>query len=71
MQADMEDLVTRLEEYRLEHKLPQEDLAKKLGVAFSTVNRWFNRKTKPNQIQEYHIRKLLKRGRGKSNEAEA
>lgn len=60
MQADMEDLVTRLEKYRLEHKLPQEDLAKKLGVAFSTVNRWFNRKTKPNKIQEYHILKLLK-----------
>ena len=67
----MENLVTRLEEYRLKYKIPQEDLAKKLGVAFSTVNRWFNRKTKPNQIQEYHIRKLLKQVRGKSNEAES
>lgn len=60
MQVGMEDLVARLEEYRLEHRIPQEDLAKKLAVAFSTVNRWFNRKTKPNKIQEYHILKLLK-----------
>jgi len=63
MQADMEDLVARLEQYRLEHRIPQEDLAKKLGVAFSTVNRWFNRKTTPNKIQEYHIKKLLKKRR--------
>jgi len=60
MQANMDDLVARLEQYRLEHRIPQEDLAKKLGVAFSTVNRWFNRKTKPNKIQEHHIKKLLK-----------
>lgn len=59
MQVTMEDLVTRLEEYRLEHRIPQEDLAKKLGVAFSTVNRWFNRKTRPNKIQQYHIKKLI------------
>ena len=60
MQADMEDLVTRLEKYRLEHKIPQEELAKKLGVAFSTVNRWINGKTRPNKIQTYHIQKLLR-----------
>lgn len=56
------DLIRRLEIYRLENKLPQEELAKKLGVAFSTVNRWLNRKSKPGTIQSYHIEKLLKEG---------
>ncbi len=54
------DIVKRLEAYRLEHKIPQEKLAEKLGVAFSTVNRWFNGKSRPNKIQQYHIEKLLK-----------
>lgn len=55
------DLIKRLETYRLENKIPQEKIAKKLGVAFSTVNRWINGKAKPNKIQSYHIEKLLKR----------
>jgi len=64
MQADMDDAVTRLEKYRLEHKIPQEDLAKKLGVAFSTVNRWLNRKTRPSKTQHHHIKKLLQQKGG-------
>ena len=55
------DLIDRLENYRLENKIPQQQLAKKLDVAFSTVNRWLNRKAKPNKIQSYHIEKLLKK----------
>jgi transcriptional regulator with XRE-family HTH domain len=54
------DIIARLETYRLEHKITQQILAKKLGVAFSTVNRWLNRHIKPNKIQTYHIEKLLK-----------
>ena len=54
------DLIKKLEVYRLENKIPQEELAEKLGVAFSTVNRWLNGKSKPNKIQSYHIEKLLK-----------
>ena len=54
------NLIKRLEIYRLENKIPQEEIAKKLGVAFSTVNRWINGKAKPNRIQSYHIEKLLK-----------
>jgi len=54
------DLVRRLDKYRLENKIPQERLAKELGVAFSTVNRWFNNKSKPNKIQSHHIEKILK-----------
>ena len=58
----MTDLIKKLETYRLENKVSQEDLAQKLGVAFSTVNRWLNGKSKPNKIQSYHIEKLLKKG---------
>ena len=45
------NIINKLELYRLEHKIPQQELAKKLGVAFSTVNRWLNGKSKPNKIQ--------------------
>ncbi len=54
------DIVSKLETYRLENRVTQEDLADRLGVAFSTVNRWFNRKSSPNLIQTHHIKKLLK-----------
>ena len=52
-------MIQRLEEYRLEHRIAQVELAKKLGVAFVTVSRWLNGHTRPNKIQEHHIRKLL------------
>lgn len=56
------NLIERLETYRLKNKITQQKLAQKLGVAFATVNRWFNKKSKPNKIQSYHIEKLLKKG---------
>ncbi len=56
----MMDIIARLEKFRLENKIPQQEIALKLGVAFSTVNRWLNRKSKPNKIQSYHIEKLIK-----------
>ena len=58
-------LIQDLEKYRLENKITQEQLAKDLGVAFATVNRWLNGKYKPRKIQQYHIEKLLK---GKAGE---
>ena len=56
------DIIKQLQIFRLENKISQEELAKKLGIAYTTVNRWLNGKTKPNQIQEYHIKKLLSTG---------
>jgi putative transcriptional regulator len=53
-------LIQDLEKYRLEHKITQEQLAKDLGVAFATVNRWLNSKTTPRKMQQCHIEKLLK-----------
>ena len=55
----MEDVLKELEKYRLENKLSQKNLAKKLGISFATVNRWLNERNKPNKIQTYHIKKLL------------
>ncbi len=57
------NLMKELEEYRLEHKISQEKLAKMLDVHFSTVNRWLKGKQKPNKMQEWHIKKLLKKDR--------
>ena len=59
------DLIKRLEAHRLEHKITQQAIARKLGVSFVTVNRWFNDKTTPSKIQQYHIEKFLK-GKGVS-----
>lgn len=56
-------LVRELEEYRLKNRIPQEVLAERLSVAFSTVNRWVNGKTNPNKTQRYHIATLLKVGK--------
>jgi transcriptional regulator with XRE-family HTH domain len=55
----MEDILKELEKYRLENRLSQKKLAKKLCISFATVNRWFNKRHQPNKIQTYHIKKLL------------
>ena len=55
----MDDLIKQLELYRLENRITQVELAKNIGVNFSTVSRWLNGKTKPNKIQQYHIEKFL------------
>ena len=54
-------LLERLEKYRLENKISQQQIADMLGVSFSTVNRWLNGHSEPNKIQRYHIEKLLKK----------
>jgi len=53
----------------LEHQLTQQALAKKLGVSFTTVNRWFNGKTRPSELQEYQIRKLLHSSNSRSRKS--
>jgi len=56
-------LIQRLNYYRLEHRLSQERLAKKLGVSFPTVSRWLTGKCTPNPIHEYQIKKLLNKNK--------
>ena len=53
------DIVKQLEFYRLENRVTQDELAKEIGVVFSTVSRWLNGKTNPNKIQQYYIEKFL------------
>jgi len=55
----VDDLIKQLELYRLENRITQVELAKDIGVNFSTVSRWLNGKTKPNKIQQYHLEKFL------------
>jgi transcriptional regulator with XRE-family HTH domain len=55
------NIVRQLELYRLEEKISLQKLASELGVAFSTVSRWFSGKNNPNKIQSYHIEKFLKK----------
>ncbi|MBN2754603.1 MAG: helix-turn-helix transcriptional regulator [Candidatus Goldbacteria bacterium] len=57
----MKNMIKELEQYRLEKKISQMELAEKLEVAFCTVNRWFNGRNYPSKIQEYHIAKMLKK----------
>ena len=56
----MPNLIQNLEQYRLENKISQKELAKRLDVTFPTINQWLNGKTSPNKIHTYHIKKLLK-----------
>ena len=55
----MRKLIRNLDEYRLEHKITQQQLADILGVTYVSVNRWLNGHAEPNKIQTYHIKKLL------------
>lgn len=61
----LDKLIKDLESYRLENKITQEELADKMGIAFSTVNRWLNGKNKPSKIQTHQIKKLLDKARVK------
>jgi len=62
------DIIQKLEQYRLENKITQTELAEKLGVAFATVNRWLNGKCKPGKIQQYHVQKFLNGQQGSRRE---
>src|SRR4051812_4062613 len=53
---DVADALVRL---RQELNLSQEGLAKKLGVSFTTVNRWETRRARPRQEVSRQIVKLI------------
>ena len=55
----MDNMIDKLNEYRLENRITQVELAELLEVSFVTVNRWLNGKQMPNKIQQYHIKKLI------------
>ena len=49
-------LPEEIKRLRIRCFLTQEDFAKKLGVAFSTVNRWEQGKSKPNLVAMKNIK---------------
>jgi transcriptional regulator with XRE-family HTH domain len=55
----MKELIEQLLIYQLKNRISQKELAKNLGVTFTTVNRWFKGKAIPNKTQQFHILKLI------------
>ena len=51
-----------LKKIRQLHGWSQEDLARKLGVSFATVNRWENGKTKPSRLAYEKINQIANMG---------
>lgn len=50
---------------RVELGLTQEDLARRLGLALSTVSKWEQGVTSPSRLAREKLEKLLKKGGGK------
>ncbi len=55
----MENIAEQLKALRRQQGWSQEDLARELGVSFSTVNRWENGKAKPSRLAGNQIARLL------------
>ena len=49
----------QIKEIRKRLNLSQEEFAKKLGVSFTSVNRWENGQTKPSKLARRQILNLL------------
>lgn len=56
-----DDLPKRIKSLRLQLGLSQEELAHKLGVSFTSVNRWENGQTKPSKLAKKQIDLLCKK----------
>jgi putative transcriptional regulator len=54
------DLSKLLKTLRKKIGLSQEELAQRLGVSFTSVNRWENEQTKPSKLARRQIEKLCK-----------
>lgn len=54
------ELSETIKSIRLELGLSQEGLARELHVGFTSVNRWENNHTKPNQIARHALVELCK-----------
>ena len=58
----MENIAEQLKALRQQRGWSQEDLARELGVSFSSVNRWENGKAKPSKLAQARIKQLLNIG---------
>lgn len=55
------ELASKIRELRSKLGLTQEQFAAKVGVTFSTVNRWENGKGKPSPLAMRQIKELMDR----------
>lgn len=58
---ELKDLIEKLQTYRLNKGLTEKILAGQVGVAFVTLNRWFNGHTLPDELHAHGIRQFLRR----------
>lgn len=58
---DRDDYSKRIKSIRLALEFSQEELAHKLGVSFTSVNRWENGQTKPSKLAKKQIDLLCKK----------
>ena len=56
--STFENIAEELKKLRQQQGWSQEDLARKIGVSFATVNRWENGKTKPSKMVQSQIKKI-------------
>lgn len=59
MKRDRDNIAFKLKEVRNKLHLTQEALAHKLGVSFTSVNRWENGQTQPSPLAKRSIEKLF------------
>ena len=55
------EIGTLIRELRLETGLTQEQFAAELGVTYSTMNRWENRRRKPSPLARLKIEDILRK----------
>ena len=60
MTGETEELPKKIKSIRQQLKLSQEELAHKLGVSFTSVNRWENGQTKPSKLARRQLEALCK-----------
>lgn len=58
---DGQDISKLVKELRADLGLTQEQFAAKIGVTYSTINRWENNKGKPSRLALRQIEKLQKK----------
>ncbi len=59
----LKKLIEELKTYRLENGISQMAIAKAVGVAFVSVNRWLNGHKLPDELHAYRIKKFLQEGK--------
>ena len=72
MKPMQSDIIFKLKEVRRNLGLTQEALAHRLGVSFTSVNRWENGQTKPSPLAQRQINELFENNtKGTSSQSEA